>query len=88
MEKREQHKLVTTGFYSIVRHPSYFGWFYWSVGTQLILGNPLCAVGYALASWRFFQSRIQFEEQTLVDFFGAEFVAFRERVPIGIPLLK
>ena len=32
-EKVEEHKLVTTGVYSICRHPSYFGWFLWSIGT-------------------------------------------------------
>jgi protein-S-isoprenylcysteine O-methyltransferase len=25
-EKDEEHKLVTNGIYSILRHPSYFGW--------------------------------------------------------------
>lgn len=34
--KAETHQLVTHGVYSIVRHPSYVGWFWWSVGTQVI----------------------------------------------------
>ena len=33
--KSRDHKLVTTGIYSLVRHPSYVGWFLWSVGTQV-----------------------------------------------------
>ena len=40
------HKLVTHGIYSVLRHPAYFGWFYWSVGTQLFLCNPICTVFY------------------------------------------
>ncbi|KAL0158341.1 hypothetical protein M9458_046417, partial [Cirrhinus mrigala] len=28
------HVLVTTGVYALFRHPSYVGWFYWSIGTQ------------------------------------------------------
>lgn len=34
-EKRPGHRLVKSGFYSVVRHPSYLGWFLWSVGTQV-----------------------------------------------------
>ncbi len=38
--KEEGHELVTHGLYSICRHPSYVGWFYWSVGTQVrLIGN-------------------------------------------------
>ena len=31
-QKVTGHRLVKHGVYSISRHPSYFGWFYWSVG--------------------------------------------------------
>jgi protein-S-isoprenylcysteine O-methyltransferase len=86
--KRPEHQLVTHGVYALLRHPSYFGWFWWSVGTQVLLGNPVCAVGYALASWRFFADRIPFEEFTLCDFFGAEYVAYARRTFIGIPFVK
>ncbi len=30
--KVDGHQLVTTGIYQISRHPSYFGWFFWSIG--------------------------------------------------------
>ncbi len=33
--KHDGHQLVTHGVYAISRHPSYVGWFYWSVGTQV-----------------------------------------------------
>lgn len=44
---------------SYLRHPSYFGWFWWVVGTQVLLWNPLCLVGYAYVSWKFFDQRIR-----------------------------
>ena len=31
----EGHQLVTHGVYKYCRHPSYVGWFYWSIGTQV-----------------------------------------------------
>lgn len=34
-EKAQSHVLVTTGVYAYFRHPSYVGWFYWSIGTQV-----------------------------------------------------
>lgn len=58
VRRREDHVLVTSGIYSILRHPSYFGFFWWGLGSQLVLQNVVCFVGYALVLWRFFSSRI------------------------------
>jgi protein-S-isoprenylcysteine O-methyltransferase len=41
-----------------MRHPSYFGWFYYTVGTQIILTNPICAVLFGFAAFKFFAGRI------------------------------
>lgn len=56
--KANEHQLVTSGAYRFLRHPSYFGFFWWGLGTQLVLGNVLCFVGYAFVLWRFFSRRI------------------------------
>lgn len=40
--------MVTSGMYTYLRHPGYFGWFLWSVGTQVLLCNPICAVAFAV----------------------------------------
>lgn len=50
---------ISSSFLRYVRHPSYVGWFWWSIGTQIILVNPLCACAYAYASWKFFSERIE-----------------------------
>jgi protein-S-isoprenylcysteine O-methyltransferase len=86
--KADDHKLVTNGIYSLVRHPSYFGWFYWSIGTQVLLTNPICIVGYTLASWKFFNSRIIYEEYYLIKFFGQQYLDYQKRVSIGIPCIR
>ena len=64
---RKDHELVTEGVYGISRHPSYVGWAYWAVGTQLILGNFLCLFGYAYVTFWFFSERIPDEEKTLIE---------------------
>lgn len=60
-EHRSGHVLVKTGLYRFLRHPSYFGFFWWGLGTQLVLGNVVCFVGYALVLWKFFATRIKRE---------------------------
>lgn len=85
-QKRE-HILVTTGIYGKLRHPSYFGFFWWGLGTQLAMGNVVCFVGYAAVLWRFFSSRIRHEEVFLVKFFGDEYVDYRRRVGTKIPFV-
>lgn len=56
--RREGHQLVTTGIYAWLRHPSYFGFFWWAIGTQVLVGNKICLFGYIVALWYFFYRRI------------------------------
>lgn len=83
--KKEGHTLVTGGVYRLCRHPSYTGWFLWSVSTQLILGNPCCFVAYTYVSWWFFATRIPDEEALLVSFFGQQYLSYASRVPCRLP---
>lgn len=57
--KKAKHELVTNGIYQYSRHPSYAAFFYWAVGTQVFLGNPVSAVGFAVVLYRFFSMRIR-----------------------------
>ncbi|XP_063226341.1 protein-S-isoprenylcysteine O-methyltransferase [Bacillus rossius redtenbacheri] len=85
--REDGHRLVTHGVYSWCRHPSYVGWFYWSVGTQLVLVNPVCVAAYALLSWKFFYHRVQVEELTLLRFFGRDYHEYQQRVGTGLPFI-
>lgn len=87
-ERQKDHELVTWGAYSMFRHPSYVGWFWWSIGTQLILVNPICTIAYALASWSFFYERIYFEEITLIKFFGEKYLDYQKKVGTGLPFIR
>jgi protein-S-isoprenylcysteine O-methyltransferase Ste14 len=72
---------------SFLRHPAYTGWFYWAVGTQVLLSNPICAIIYAYASWRFFSARIPYEED-LLDEFYPEYSIYAGKTYIMIPFIK
>lgn len=85
--KRSGHRLVRSGVYRWVRHPSYFGWFWWTLGTQLLLGNPLCLAGYAGTMILFFRARLDDEERALLSFFGAEYLLYAAATPTGIPFV-
>ncbi|KAF1997128.1 ICMT-domain-containing protein [Amniculicola lignicola CBS 123094] len=87
-EKNEGHELVTTGLYSVFRHPSYFGFFWWALGTQVVLGNTVSLIGYACVLWYFFSTRIRHEEKHLVEFFGEEYKAYRARTSVWIPFVR
>lgn len=87
-KKANNHTLVTHGVYNICRHPSYVGWFYWSVGTQLVLQNPMCTVLYAIVSWKFFHDRIFIEEISLLNFFGNDYVQYQKKVGTGLPFIS
>jgi protein-S-isoprenylcysteine O-methyltransferase len=79
------HSLVTSGIYAYLRHPSYTGWFLWSLGTQLLAKNFLCFFGYFYVAWKFFRARIVYEEIKMIQFFGKEYREYQNRVWIGLP---
>ncbi|KAF9948683.1 hypothetical protein BGZ72_009433 [Mortierella alpina] len=86
--KEDHHVLVTDGIYSLLRHPSYFGFYYWALGSQLMMMNPVCLIGFAVVLYRFFSERIQYEEQLLTRFFGQDYRNYKARTSTGIPLIK
>lgn len=86
-KRGREHVLVTSGVYAAFRHPSYFGFFWWALGTQVVMGNVLCFCGYAIMLWTFFSRRIKGEEELLVEFFGEDYVDYRKRVGTKIPFI-
>lgn len=84
--KRSNHQLIVHGVYKYIRHPSYFGFFWWFIGLRLYMNNWILLMvgGYKLS--RFFQQRIEFEESFLVNFFGQRYIDYKQRSVVGIPM--
>ena len=86
-ETHRTEKIVTTGIYSIVRHPQYFGgllahigrFFLLSAGHSL-LSTPLMAVIIYTISKK--------EEKELIKEFGEEYEDYRKKVPMLMPRLR
>lgn len=81
----DKHKLVTDGIYRHLRHPSYFGYFWWYVGLQMVLQNGVMAAAGAYKLQRFFSARITYEEELLVTFFGDDYRKYAASTKVGIP---
>eukprot|EP00029_Vermamoeba_vermiformis_P007532 TRINITY_DN3288_c0_g2_i1.p1 TRINITY_DN3288_c0_g2~~TRINITY_DN3288_c0_g2_i1.p1 ORF type:complete len:276 (+),score=41.89 TRINITY_DN3288_c0_g2_i1:3-830(+) len=82
------HQLVTEGIYNYFRHPSYFGWFWWSLATELLIFNPISFAARCYVSWKFFADRIPYEEEHLIKQYGNQYVEYRKRVPVLIPFIN
>jgi protein-S-isoprenylcysteine O-methyltransferase Ste14 len=81
---KQEHELITTGPYAIVRHPIYTGLLVAFIGSAVVLGEwrSLLAVVLALAAlWR----KLQVEELWMVERFGEEYAAYARRVPALVP---
>jgi protein-S-isoprenylcysteine O-methyltransferase Ste14 len=83
----EDDRLVVTGIRSRVRHPVYLGhlceMLAWSVGTGLVVCWLLTGVAAATGA-----VMIKMEDAELEKRFGAEFVAYRQRVHAVVPKLR
>ena len=88
LTKRKSHVLVKHGIYSICRHPSYFGFFIWSVGIEIMCVNPLCIIAFTYILFKFFENRIDLEEKYLIKFFGMEYIKYKREVGILIPFIN
>ncbi len=72
------HKLVTTGFYRFVRHPSYAGAFLGGIGWVLVFRSGLGLILIALLLPAFLPV-VRAEESLLMAEFGDEYAAYRRR---------
>eukprot|EP00924_Labyrinthula_sp_SR-Ha-C_P005322 maker-scaffold_1-snap-gene-28.29-mRNA-1 protein AED:0.48 eAED:0.48 QI:0/0/0/0.5/1/1/2/0/265 len=88
LEKPKDHELVTHGVYQYLRHPSYFGWFYWSISSQLLLGNYVCFLLFSYVGASFFTRRLGIEERALLQMYPETYRVYAEKTPIGIPYVR
>jgi protein-S-isoprenylcysteine O-methyltransferase Ste14 len=75
---QEGHRLVTSGLYGVVRHPSYAGMLAWMAGYVLVFR---CWLGLLLvaATLAILVARMNAEEALLESEFGEEYASYRRR---------
>jgi len=79
--------LLTTGHYSIVRHPLYLCDVLWPLGLSLIFGS-LIGIILVIAWFVLAYSLSWLEEERLLEIHGEDYRIYRETVPRLIPFLK
>src|SRR5262249_13239381 len=83
---KEQHELIQSGPYSIVRHPIYSGFLLAILGTALVQGHlrsllalPLAALGWSL--------KLRLEESFMAHQFGSAYLDYKRRVKALVPFV-
>jgi protein-S-isoprenylcysteine O-methyltransferase Ste14 len=84
LEPREPGELLTEGPYAVIRHPRYVEVLVGVLGYAL-LANHVGAYGVFLLSIPGLHLVVLLEEKELATRFGAEYQAYRDRVPRWIP---
>jgi protein-S-isoprenylcysteine O-methyltransferase Ste14 len=84
---QEQHRLITSGPYAVVRHPIYLGIIDFIIGTALFL-NDVALFLAGLLFVIYFGAQIRIEERMLERHFGNSWREYRARVPGLFPYLR
>jgi protein-S-isoprenylcysteine O-methyltransferase Ste14 len=83
--KKADHRVVDTGPYRIVRHPIYTGILLAIYATAALKGTVLGLAGAALITIGLWM-KARLEEGFLREELGADYEAYRKRVPMLMPL--
>jgi len=83
--KKEEHRVIDSGPYGLVRHPIYTGFILAALATALSTGTATAIVGgiiIAIGYWL----KARLEERFLTDELGDEaYAAYRGKVPMLVP---
>jgi len=82
--RKQDHRIVDTGPYALVRHPIYTGILLSGFATAIARGRWEALIGaflFALGCW----IKARQEERFLSEELGPEYAAYRKRVPMLVP---
>jgi protein-S-isoprenylcysteine O-methyltransferase Ste14 len=77
----ENQQIIDSGWYRIIRHPSYTGALMYFLALALLLNNWLGLIGLMIPIISVFLYRIYVEEEELKKHFGIKYEEYRQKVP-------
>jgi protein-S-isoprenylcysteine O-methyltransferase Ste14 len=84
---QEGHKLITTGIYKYIRHPSYLGGLFCFAGFGVALDNYISLFLIFFVNLIALLIRIDYEEKILMNKFESEFEEYKKRTKKLLPLV-
>jgi len=87
LREADNHTLVTSGIYKIIRHPGYLSDFMIFIGIALALGNLILVITIPVLFIPAYIYRIHVEEKMLVEVFGERYVEYRKTSKKLIPFI-
>jgi protein-S-isoprenylcysteine O-methyltransferase Ste14 len=84
--RKQNHHVVDTGPYALVRHPIYTGLIEACLLSAIAAGTVISLAGFAVITFGFWL-KASLEERFLMQQLGAEaYGAYRQRVPMLLPI--
>jgi protein-S-isoprenylcysteine O-methyltransferase Ste14 len=85
LKVREQHVLVKSGVYRLVRHPMYLSFLLLGLAQMLLLPNWLAGACGLIGAGLFFAFRVLREERMMLESFGDEYRSYMAHTKRIIP---
>lgn len=85
LEIREQHALVQSGVYRLIRHPMYSSFFLLGLAQFLLFPNWLAGASGFLGVGVLYAFRIRQEERMMRESFGSDYLSYMARTKRLIP---
>lgn len=85
LQVREQHALVKTGIYRLVRHPMYSSFFMLGIAQLLLLPNWIAGLAGVVGAGILFAFRVRREEEMMLESFGDEYRSYMSQTKRIVP---
>ena len=86
IQQKENHELIQSGIYKVIRHPIYTGLLLLFIGNAIIVGDNRAIIAIILvfvALWL----KLRKEEKLLTDVFGNQYTTYKSHTKALIPFI-
>jgi protein-S-isoprenylcysteine O-methyltransferase Ste14 len=87
LQLKDDHKLITNGIYSRIRHPMYTAFWLMALAQALLLPNWIAGLAGIAGFGTLYLLRVRHEEALMLAGFGAEYQAYMDRTGRLLPKL-